>query len=89
MTTSTSALTAAQQHLQEHPQEAVGPVIPTREWGFDTQAATGRWLARLCTFIQRLCAVVLAVVAVLQWQALRRGNATPACAAVEDAGGLL
>lgn len=61
MTTSTSALTAAQQHLQEHPQEAVGPVIPTREWGFDTQAATGRWLAMLCTFIERLCAVVLAV----------------------------
>jgi len=61
MTTPTSALTAAQQHLQEHPQEAVGPVIPTREWGFDTQAATGRWLAMLCTFIERLCAVVLAV----------------------------
>lgn len=61
MTTSTSALTAAQQHLQQHPQEAVGPVIPTREWGFDTQAATGRWLAMLCTFIERLCAVVLAV----------------------------
>jgi len=61
MTTSTSAIAAAEQHLQEHPQEAVGPLIPTREWGFDTQAATGRWLAMLCTFIERLCAVVLAV----------------------------
>jgi len=61
MTTSTSAIAAAEQHLQEHPQEAVGPLIPIREWGFDTQAATGRWLAMLCTFIERLCAVVLAV----------------------------
>lgn len=61
MTTSTSAIAAAEQHLHDHPQEAVGPLIPTREWGFDTQAATGRWLAMLCTFIERLCALVLAV----------------------------
>jgi tripartite ATP-independent transporter DctM subunit len=57
----TSALAAADQHLHEHPQEVAGPVIATQEWGFATQAASGRLLAMLCTFIERLCAVVLAV----------------------------
>jgi tripartite ATP-independent transporter DctM subunit len=61
MNPSTSAIAAADQHLKEHPQEAVGPLIPTREWGFSTDVASGRLLAMLCTFIERLCAVVLAV----------------------------
>lgn len=61
MNTSTSAIAAVDQQLEEHPQEAAGPVMPTREWGFSTEVASGRLLAMLCTFIERLCAVVLAV----------------------------
>lgn len=55
----------------------VGWMQQLRGAHFLTHTLWSSWLA---------CAVVLAVVAVLQWQPLWRGKATPGCAAVEDAG---
>jgi tripartite ATP-independent transporter DctM subunit len=61
MNSSTSALAVADQTLHEHPEHATGPVIAETGWGFNAQLSSGRVLALLCTFIERLCAVVLAL----------------------------
>ena len=61
MTSSTSVLAAADQQLHEHPEQAAGPVIAVKDWGFNAHPVAGRVLATLCTFIERLCALVLAV----------------------------
>jgi tripartite ATP-independent transporter DctM subunit len=42
------------------PAEA-GPVVATAQWGFDSQTRMGRLWVMLCTFIERLCALVLAL----------------------------
>jgi tripartite ATP-independent transporter DctM subunit len=61
MNSSTSALAVADQTLHEHPEQAAGPVVAVKDWGFNAQLSSGRVLALLCTFIERLCAVVLAL----------------------------
>ncbi|EPJ79996.1 TRAP transporter DctM family protein [Pseudomonas sp. CFII64] len=61
MNPSLSVTAAADQPGQESPLDAAGLLVPTQEWGFNNRAASGRLLATLCTFTERLCAVVLAV----------------------------
>jgi tripartite ATP-independent transporter DctM subunit len=43
------------------PEEVAGPVVHASTYGFGTDTAGTRMLARLCTGVERLCAVVLAV----------------------------
>jgi len=60
MNPSSSVLAVTDPALEPRAQIA-GPAVASKEWGFDTRPASGRLLAMLCTFIERLCAVVLAV----------------------------
>ncbi|WP_020070555.1 TRAP transporter large permease [Paraburkholderia caledonica] len=46
-------------HIAEAPAKVGGRVITSSAWGFGTLSTGGHLLATLCTFIERLCAVVL------------------------------
>ena len=41
--------------------ETAGPVVLAHTWGFASERGAGRWLAGLCTLIEWLCALTLAV----------------------------
>jgi tripartite ATP-independent transporter DctM subunit len=60
MNPSASTIAGIAPHPDETPAQAAGPVVHGKSWGFGTTLASGRMLAGLCTFIERLCAVVLA-----------------------------
>jgi tripartite ATP-independent transporter DctM subunit len=60
MNPSASTIAGIAPHSDETPAQAAGPVLHGNSWGFGTSLASGRLLAGLCVFIERLCAVVLA-----------------------------
>lgn len=68
---------------------ALGTLLLGGLVGWMQQLRGAHFLTHTLWSVWLACAVVLAVVAVLQWQPPRREKATPARAAVEDAGGLL
>ena len=47
-------------HLAPAQEEAAGPVVHRQTFGFSTASGAGRSLGRLCTAVERLCAIVLA-----------------------------
>ncbi len=66
MNESLSKLAGHELRIADGPQDAAGPavagpVISASTWGFGTLTTSGQLLATLCTFIERLCGVVLAV----------------------------
>jgi tripartite ATP-independent transporter DctM subunit len=47
--------------IEDAPETIAGPVARPSAWEFGTKTRAGRHLATLCTFVERLCAVVLAL----------------------------
>jgi tripartite ATP-independent transporter DctM subunit len=71
MNESLSKLAGHELRMADGPQDAAGPAVAgpapvsttvsAGTWGFGTLTTSGQLLATLCTFIERLCGVVLAV----------------------------
>jgi tripartite ATP-independent transporter DctM subunit len=59
MNESLTEMPGADLHLANTPQAIAGPVVSPGAWGFGTLTTGGKALAALCTFVERLCAVVL------------------------------